>query len=260
MRICVISPKSRQGRTTAAILLGQALARTTSLDVTLTHMGLGSSMAKYLGFEDLVTDSTRSISQLARVVERGNLTPGDIKDFAIMVEPNVSFLSTHAPSTKVKDGLIVVKGLYEFENYSGVTIVDVATEIYEESTQYIINNSDMVLIATDQTNGSLEAFQQIMESEYAPPKNKVGIIITNFDPVVCSLREALKAYGVPRKKGTKISYNPYLVKESNKGHFSILAHRAHQDELRYAQLRVDILELAKLLGANLGFNPKWSEI
>lgn len=257
MKISVISPRNKQGRTTVSLILAQALAYTTKFEILVTYQGDDSAMPKALGVMEMTEDKTRSTSQVVKLIQSGGFSISELRDYMINIDNQLMFLNTATELTTVKDSVTLVNYMTNLEDYSMIQIVDIDTELYEDSTQELLSNSDLVLVVVDQTRASADQLKVIRETDVFPDPDKVCYIFNRFDPVIMSHRDTSKMYGIRQKRTVKLNYNPHIVKATNQGKIDTLVRLVEKKDIKLVDLETDMFEMAKFVGAHIGFAVKW---
>lgn len=258
MKIALLSPRHKQGLSTASILLAQTIAHTTTLRVHLTYTGGDyKSYLEYLGL-DYEEDKTRTTSQMVKLIETGSLSHAELEDYMIKIEDRFLVLNTSSDITTEEDSETLISYVLSNEDDNGtLTVIDVNTELDDDITQKIIKESDLVIIVAEQTRLSSEMAKRWMKSDYIEDDSKVVFIFNLFDPYVMSSRETAKMFGIRYRRTSKISYNPYIKKFCNERKLdNLLTYIKRKDE-RVFELNADLLECARLIGNQLGFHVEW---
>lgn len=264
MKVAVLSPLSKQGRTTISILLGHALAYMSSLEVCVTYLGLQSNMPKYLGVSELTEDKTRSTSQIIKLIESGGFTPEELVHYMISLDRQFKLLNTSTELTQLKDSEALISYISSIEDYNTIRIIDVDTELTDQSTQELIEASDLVVMVIDQTMESAEYIKNFKEdievAHMFPPDTKTIYIVNKFNPLIMSHRDTSKMYGIRHRKTSKVNYEPRLVKMANNGRLDETIRLIHKGNLHLLGLDQDVTDLARIVGNNLGIQVNWREL
>ncbi|WP_105614124.1 hypothetical protein [Vallitalea okinawensis] len=258
MKIAVISPGRRQGATTVSVLLGVALAQTQNLRVCLTHTGTYSeSINTFLGLKE-IQDKTRSLTQVIKLLEANAISGEEISDYCIKLGANLDIINTasHALSQADSDRLLsfVLQNLKH-----DVVITDVTTEFYEETTQGVIDSSDLVIMVLTQAKDILKKFELWRQSNYYKKLQDKGLIfiVNQYDPYVGAFRDMTKHLGLKHRRCCKIAYSPFIKRTGNQGKLHTILPYIMDKDVRVIELHNDIKECLHVITANLGMPMDW---
>jgi len=258
MKIAVMSPSRDQGITTVSILLGQALAQTQGLTVCLTHSGLqNNALESYLGQKNIV-DKTKSISQLIKLLESNSIGGNDVGEFCTQIVHNFDFLNT--VETNINDEVSARLLKFIIPNVKhDVVITDIVTELWENTTQQVIQLADIVIIVLSQNLLTVEKFNAWKESEYYNLlKGKpIMYVINKYDGYISAFRDYTKKSSLKHVQCCKISYSPFICKTANLGQLQTLLPYIIQKDLRVCELNNDIRECMQLIMAHMGEQFNW---
>ncbi|GFN30932.1 hypothetical protein [Paenibacillus xylaniclasticus] len=262
MRIAVISPDRKQGGTTISVLLALALAQTQNLTTCLTYTGNENrTITSFLGIKPQ-EDRTRTITQVIKLLEANAISGNEIVDYCTKVPgvPNLQIIETTADSITAEDNAKLLRFALENLNHQ-IVITDVVTEIYDEITGSVIDNSDLVVMVISQSR-DIAARLKIWESagvmKYLNQKGLV-FICNQYDPYVEAFRDTTKRLNLRHRRCAKISYNPYIKRTSNIGKLqTILPHIMNKDP-RVIELHNDLKECLTVVLANLGRRTVWPQ-
>lgn len=261
MKIAVISPDRRQGGTTISVLLALALAQTQNYTTCLTYTGHNnSSIAGALGIKPS-EDKTRSLTQVIKLLESNAISGDEIIDYCSQVPdvPNLQLIDTSSDSVTEEDNAKLLKFVIESLNHQ-VVITDVATEIYDETTETVLENSDLIVMVLTQSRDIREKLKHWEAEKILSKLNKKGLvfIINQFDPYVLAFRDTSKSLRLRHTRCAKISYNPFIKKTSNMGKLQTILPFILKRDPRVIELNNDLKECLAIVLANLGKKMVWS--
>ncbi|MDX8360762.1 hypothetical protein [Cytobacillus sp. IB215316] len=260
MRIAVISPDRRQGGTTASILLALAMAETQNLTSCITYTGNNNiSMSSYLGITK-VEDRTRNLTQVIKLLEANLITGKEIGDYCTKIGSNIQILDTASSSITDEDNAKLLE--YALEHLShDVVITDVATELYDPVTQAVLDKSDLIVMVLSQSQDIFRKLKVWHEEGVLEELDRRGLVflLNQFDPYVGAFRDYSKKLGFPHRRFCKISYNPFVKKESNVGKLHTIMPRIVKNDYRMIELNNDIRECLMVILSNLGRVTVWGD-
>lgn len=261
MIVALISPRFRQGLTTSSLLIAQALAAGTKLNVVLSYTGDDyKSLAEYTGL-DTSNDRTRSSSQLIKLIETGSLRANELIDYAVKVSSNMHILNTSSETTSIEDSEGLLRYFIQDSSDSGMLkIIEINTELDEQITQDVLTVADLVVVVADQTQKTAELYRKWKDSkEIAPDKHKTCLVVSRFDEMIMSSRDVARMYGIPYKRVSRISYNPQLPKFANEQRITDVIQYILNKNHHVYRLNADLMDCSKLIGNNLGFRIDWGD-
>jgi cellulose biosynthesis protein BcsQ len=260
MKIAVISPDRRQGGTTVSILLALALAQTQKYTTCLTYTGNDNrSITGCLGMKPS-EDKTRTLTQVIKLLESNAISGNEILDYCLQVPgvPNLQIIDTASETISDDDNAKLLKFVIENINHQ-VVITDVATEIFEDTTQTVIDNSDLVVVVLTQTREAWEKLKMWEAAKIMDRLDKKGVvyIFNHYDPYVEAFRHTTKRMNLKHRRCAKISYNPFIKRTSNMGKLQTILQYILSMDPRVIELNNDLKECLMVVLANLGRRTVW---
>lgn len=258
MKIAIYSPVRRQGSTSLSILLGTALAAKTTLKTCLTYTGTESdTFNMFLGLRQYA-DRTKSINQMIKMLQANAISGEDISDYLHKVVENIDLMHTSSDKTKKEESEILLSYILSHLPHN-LVITDVNSEPYEETTQKVLGEADLVVVVLSQGVDVIDKFKRWKESSYFPDPSKVVYVINRYDANVSAIRNVCKLIGVKYNKVAKLSMNPMIRKQSNEGKLGDLMTYILERDIRVIELANDMRDIALLVGGNLGIRINWKE-
>ncbi len=258
MKIAVLSPSRDQGITTVSALLGQALAQTQGLTVCLTHSGLENyDLESYLGQKNK-EDKTRSITQLIKLLETNSINGNVIDEFCTQIVHNFEFLNTVTTNISREVSSKLLKTVIPNANHD-IVITDIVTELWEDSTQQVIQLADIVIIVLTQNLNSIKKLEKWKKSDfYDFLKGKPTMYIVNkYDSYISSFRDYTKKLYLKHIQCCKISYSPFICRTANLGQLQTLLPYIIKKDTRVCGLNNDIRECMQVIMAHMGEQFNW---
>jgi MinD-like ATPase involved in chromosome partitioning or flagellar assembly len=253
VRVVVYSPVRRQGSTTVSILLGAAIAHVSALKSCLTYTGTESGIYnQYLGIQSQI-DRTKSINQMIRMMQARAVSKQDIGDYLQKLSPNLDLMHTSSETTNKEDSDQLLQYVFSKLPHD-VVITDINAEPYEESTQKILSDADLVVIVVSQGMDVVNRLKLWRDSQFFPDPDKVVYVVNGYDSHVSAIRDCCKLMGTKYNKVTKLSMNPYIRKQSNSGKLTSIINYALEKDIRVIELSADLRDLVLLVTSNLGIH------
>ncbi len=260
MRICVISPDRRQGNSTVSALLAASLAQTQNYSTCLTFSGSHNhSLESMIGLQT-VEDKTRNLSQILRLLESNAISEEDVRDYCVQVPviPNMQFIDTTSETVSEEDSSKLLQYVVSHLSHE-IVITDVTTEIYDDVTKMIIEQSDLVVMVLTQSKDVWEKLAFWKQSGWMEMLNKKGLlyIFNQFDAYVDAFRDTTKKLGLRHNRCAKISYNPFIKRMGNMGKLQSIVPYILDKDPRVIELNHDLKECLMVILANLGRRTAW---
>lgn len=258
MKIAVMSPSRDQGITTVSILLGQALAQTQGLTVCLTHSGLqNTALESYLGQKN-IKDKTKSITQLIKLLESNSINGNVIGEFCTKIVHNFEIINTDATNINVEVNAHLLKAVIPNVKHD-IVITDIVTELWENTTQQVIQLADIVIVVLTQNLLTVNKFENWKESEfYSLLKDKpIMYVINKYDSYISAFRDYTKKASLKHIQCCKISYSPFICRTANLGQLQTLLPFVIEKDIRVCQLNNDIRECMQVIMAHMGEQFNW---
>jgi hypothetical protein len=268
--ITFLSPDRRQGLTTVSSLIALALANTQNLNTALTFTGNNNnSINTFLGLTP-VEDKTRNLTQLVKLLESNAISGSEIADYCTKIHNVPNFLILDSASNAISDednGRLIKFAIEHLD--TDVVVTDVATEIFDDVTKQVIEQSDLIVMVLTQSRDiwkKLKVWEDVQwdanskEDQTIMEKlsSKGLIFIFNqYDAYVEAFRETTKKFGIRHRRCCKITYNPWVKKTSNMGKLHTILPYILDKDPRVVELHNDIRECLTVILANLGRRSLW---
>jgi hypothetical protein len=257
MRVAVISPVKRTGITTCSLMIGHMIAATQSVSVCMTHTGSNYDIRAFNGIEEN-EDMTRSISQVARLLEAKAIGPENLPEYCTKLATNIELMDTDSESITDEEGTNIMSFVYNNIPREFV-FCDINTELFEDTTQAILKASDAVILVATPSDKVMKAAQDYLLSEFWPKDKKTMFLVNLYDPQIASLSELSKMVGMKVRDTCKIRYNPLIMQNCNKGTLDTMTPYIIQKDPRVIELNIDLKECIQFLYAGTSRKVKWDK-
>jgi len=262
MRIAVISPDRKQGCTTVSILLALALSHTQNIPTCLTYTGNSNlSLAGAIGLKP-AEDKTRNLTQVIKLLEANAITGEEIQDYCIKIPgvTNLQLMDTASDTISDEDNTKLLKFVIGNMNHD-IVITDVATEIYDDVSRAVIDNSDLIVMVLTQSKDVRERLQYWEAAGILEQLNQKGLvfIFNHFDPYVEAFRDTTKRMGLRHRRCAKISNNAFIRRTANMGKLQTILPYILSKDPRVIELNNDLKECLLVVLANLGRRMSWPQ-
>ena len=261
MKIMVMSPRHGTGLTTVASLMADICSRKLGNQCILTHTGsYEAGMSRYLTTSK-GKDNLMNIHQIFKLLEVGDITGKDIKNYTIL-KGKLGIFDIYTEN-KLENEQRITKLLTKvFDEYSsGLAFIDVADELYSENLKEFMETASFFIIVITQSIDVISQFRTWMESTYWETIKKTGfiVIVNRFDKNIQPVDKIAKELGIRRSQFAKISYNPFITKQANNGKLLLATDFALSADYRYVELRADLIECIKIFTSNIGIPYRWRD-
>ncbi|XID94281.1 hypothetical protein ACF3MZ_07090 [Paenibacillaceae bacterium WGS1546] len=262
MKIAVISPDRKQGGTTVSVLLAVALAQTQNVSTCLTYTGnSNSSMAGFLGLQP-TEDKTRNLTQVIKLLEASAISGEEIQDYCMKIPgvPNLQLMDTASETISDADNSKLLKFVIGNMNHDMV-VTDVATEIYDDISRAVIDQSDLVVMVLTQSKEIGEKLKYWEGAGVMDYLNEKGLvyIVNQYDPYVEAFRDTTKRMGLRHRRCAKLGYNAFIRRTSNMGKLPTILPYVLGRDPRVIELNNDLKECLLVVLANLGRRTAWPQ-
>lgn len=260
MKISIISPDRKQGGTTISVLLALALAQTQNLTTCLTYTGNNNkSIDSFLGLKSM-EDKTRNLTQVIKLLEANAISGDEILDYCTQVPgvPNLQIINTASDTISDDDNAKLLKFVIGNLNHQ-IVITDVATEIYDDISKAVLDNSDLIVMVLTQSKDVGEKLKYWESTEVMKYLNSKGLvyIFNQYDPYVEAFRDTTKRMNIRHRRCAKISYNAFIRRTSNIGKLQTILPYILSKDPRVIELNNDLKECLMVILANLGRKMTW---
>ncbi|THF74756.1 hypothetical protein [Cohnella fermenti] len=261
MRISVLSPDRKQGGTTLGIMLALAMAQTQSYTTCLTYTGNSPTMANFLGIR-AAADKTRNLTQVIKLLEASAISGDEIMDYCLKVPgvPNLQIIDTAADRISAQDNAKLVKFVIENLNHE-IVITDIGTEIYEDISRSVIDNSDLIVMVLSQSKETGDKLKTWESAGVMDILNRKGVVFVfnQYDPYVEAFRNTTKRLGLRHRRCAKLGYNPFIKRTSNIGKLQTILPFIMNKDPRVIELHNDLKEIVLTVLSNLGKKTVWPQ-
>lgn len=239
-RILVMSPLHNMGATVAASMLSQCLTFTNKT-VTMLFTQAESLLPSYFGI-DQVTDPTRSVMQIVRLIDNGAISDKDILDYTYNLAKNLHLLNVADRSLTEKDRVQVISHVYN-RAATNVVVVDNSDDLETNFSRTLIEESDTIFIVVQPTVKAFQRLKLWVQSPQLKGNPNIYIIVNSYDEIVFSVRDMAKYIGFAANRVCKLHYNGWISKCCFTGTLHTILPLAREMDPRVANLKNDIEEL-----------------
>lgn len=258
MRVAVISPLNRSGCSVITTVLAQAAALTQDMKTMVTYTSRQRTLPVYLNLEGFLSDRTRSISQVVKLLQARAISADELDEFAIRVAANFYLMDTVSNTISDDEALMVQKFVYT-NSKSDLTICDISEALDDPNAQELLEISDAMCLVLNPDYVSIEMLHLWRESEYWPKNKPYLVIINRYDDPIIGLRPYAKRCGIETKFVSKLHYNPFIVKACNENFLVDIVPYAYEKDIRLLNIRGDIKELMSWITNISGRKLVWDK-
>ena len=255
-RVLVMSPLHQTGSSVASALVAQALTYA-NRSVTLAYTDAASLLPKYLGIKHQ-NDPTRSIMQVARLIQSQALDDNDILDYTVEYAKNVHLMSFNDAALNERDSANIIKHVYTHVP-TDICVVDGSDDIDTTITKNLISLSDLVFIVVTPSRKDFARLQYWLDGVALSKHPNVCVIINHYDDAIDSLRNMAKTIGMSANRVCKIHSNPFIRKLCLTGKFAEIVPYVKGLDPRVASLSCDLKELTQCVISTSAVMGKYSQ-
>lgn len=227
------------GTTVVATMLAQGVTFSNKTS-TLLYTRDDSTLPKYLGIES-VSDPTRSVMQIVKLIDNGAIQDKDILDYTYKYATNAYMLNTSDTSIADTDKRQIINHIYT-RTPSDIVILDNSEDISHPLTKAMLDVSDVVFVVVQPSAKAFERLKVWLTYTGLKDKDSVYVIVNNYNEVVYSVRDLAKHMGLPARRVCKLHYNPWITKCCITGTLQTILPLSMNIDARVANLSNDIKE------------------
>lgn len=261
MLVSFLSPRHKQGLTTAATLVADSISRQISQDVILMHTGVLDKGMKISMSIKATEDLTRSLTVLNSLIENNDIDSNEILEYCIQKSQYLRVVDpTDCGLREDKVNAIIDIMIRAITNR--LMFIDIATDIDEPNILSILEASDHFMVVLDQSVDCIEQLQELQKSEFWPKIQAKGVtyIVSKYNPCISSMRDFASKAGVKSVLCYPLEYNPFITKLSNEGSIDMVMDYAADGHHAYQKTYQDIKQLTIRLLTVLGLDYSWKDL
>jgi hypothetical protein len=252
----MLSPTWRSGTTAATVLLAHVCSFTQEMLTVLTYIGDRRTLPDCVGLGNALQDRTRSIDQIARLIETNNISPEELLQFTYKADTNLYLMDT-VSNLLTKDESALVQVHVTSQIPCDLSICDCNLELYDKYTQTLLENTDAVCFVIEPDATSMEQLKLWKESDYWPKDKKIFLLVNKYSETIAPLRTIARDVGIRFRDVCKLHYNPYIANRvNNKALLDIVPKVAGKD-IKTIQLANDMKEIAGWITSVTERKLKW---
>jgi hypothetical protein len=258
MKIGVVSPRRYSGATTAAVLIGSAIAQTQAQSVCLTTTGDTAAIKSFLNLTNVPKDPTRSLTLIARLLESKTIKASELEEYCQRASVNLRVLdSTNARLSGDEREMIL---RHVFANItSDVAICGITHDLSDNKAQIMLKERNIAIIATLPNNDALASAREWIQSGLIPKTAVVMTLMNNYQPEIAPLAELAAELGVKMRELCKLHQNPYIARFAWKRQSDALIPWIVRKDYRVIELNNDLRECMQFICSVSGRKLKWGE-
>ena len=254
MRIAVVSPLHRSGISTVTALLSLMFTWTQKVKTVTTYFG-DSDIPRFNGV-DPEPDLTRSISQLAKLLQEHAIEPDLIFDYCLPLMKDNYLLDTDSGAITLQERADILKFVFD-QVPAEFIICDVNGELGDETTTSILDLADIIIMVVEQYTQQYDEVKIYRESKYWPKDKTILYLCNMFDDKVGNLRAVSANLGVKHTTMCKIHYNPWIRKMCEAGTILDLVKAIVTRDTRVIELNTDLKECIGFICNTEGIKYRW---
>lgn len=248
LKVTVMSPLHQVGSSVVSAMLAQGITYSNH-SATLLFNQEDSKLPNYIGIDD-VSDPTRSVMQIVKLIDSGSIQDNDILDYTYNFATNVNLLNTADRTMSAKDKSQVINYVFK-RTPTDVVILDNSDDLSTLTSTHLINDSDVIFVVVQMFPKAFERLKIWLDYASLKDKANVYVVFAEYNEVVFSIRDLARYIGLPASRVLKLHYNPWIAKCCiNKQLHTILPLAMNKDP-RVVNLRNDILEFNAVLTSEM---------
>lgn len=254
MKVAVISPLRRTGISTITSLLGLAITWTQKLRCAITYFG-DSDVPRYNGIV-AGDDMTRSISQLAKLLQEHAIPPEAITEYCLSTIKDNWILDTTSSIVTVKQKADIVSFVFD-QVPTDFVVCDLDGDLGDPAFKGILESAEVVIVVFEPYRTQLDEIKRYRESKDWPKDKRILYMCNKYDPVIMALRNVSADLGIKHTDLAKLHYNPWITKMCDQGKILDLLKAIVAKDPRVIELNTDLLELICFFMNQTDNKVKW---
>lgn len=252
-RVLVMSPLHQTGASCIAALIAQGLTYDNKT-TTLMYTSPDSNLPNYLGVKN-IDDPTRSIMQVARLIDNDAIKDSDILDYTVQYAKNAHMLSLGDETLQMRDAVQIVQHVYR-RIPTDVCIVDNSEDIDSPITGRLLDHADCVFIVVSPSQKDYAHLKYWLTSTKMSDIDDIYVVVNYYDPVINSVRGISKQIGMAANTVCTLHYNPWIRKCClEKTLHTIVPHIKGNDD-RVINLKSDLADFSQVISTTTFKNAK----
>lgn len=261
MKVAFIPMVPHSGNTCATLLTSMALAYKQAKGVRVCFTGENRDITKYMGRDEDEKDVTRSITQVAKLLQARAISADELSNYCVKLGPNLELMDSYAEALTTGEMQDIMSFVFE-RSTTDITICDCADDYRDPLTQAVLGKCDVVVYVCDPSYKSLHRVVEFRESPEFKALSKDArqmLLVSEFDPVIKPLKQAAAEAGMTLRDTCKIRYNPYIAKGCERRDLHSVAVSVFEKDWRVLELYRDLLEITQFLLSATGEKIRWEE-
>lgn len=239
-KIITFAPLRQNGATVFGMLLAQALTYN-NLRTLFTFTEVGSRAPEYVSVKNL-SDPTRSVMQLVKLIELGALKSNEILDFSVAYGKNayVMDLSNRTLTEKTQRQTVrhVLKNVP-----TDIVICDDSTDSDNITSEALIEDSNQIFLVITPSPKNYEQLREWLRMSKFHDRKDVYVVVNYYNEAVGAIRDIAHAIGLPANRVYKLHYNPYIARCSINGALQEIVPYMYEKDPRLTNLIGDMRAL-----------------
>lgn len=252
-KVLVMSPLHNKGTTVVSSMITQCLAMNNKTSM-IVFTEPSSLLPMYLGSEGL-SDPTRSVMQIVKLIDNGSIDNDDIIEYASTMTTNAYVMNLADASLPDKDRVQVVTHIYSRVT-TNVVVCDNSEDIDTKFTKTLVSESDMIFIVIESSTKDYKRLKLWVNDPVLKNNPNIYVIINKYNEVIDSVRGIANFIGFPANKVCKVHYNPWITKCCLTGTLHTILPLAREHDPRVANLLNDIDEINQCIDSSIIMSSK----
>lgn len=261
MRIAMLPMSEHVGTTSATLLISMALAYKQSKSVRVCFTGENREVKRFMGRDEDEKDVTRSISQVAKLLQAHAISAEELSNYCVKLGPNLELMDSYAESLTKEETEDILSFVFE-RSSSDYTLCDLTTSYDDDISRAILKKCDIVVYVCEPSYVTLSRVETFRKSGAYKDLNENAsqmLLINHYDPAIMPLKKCAAMAGIPLRSTCKIHYNPYVSKGCINRDLQSVAISAFEKDPRVIELYRDLLECTQFIISRTGEKIRWED-
>lgn len=243
-KVLILSPLHQSGATSISVLLAQMLTYN-GMTSTLMFTQKNNNCPDYLDI-DVKHDPTRSIMQIVRLLDSGELADSEIIDYTNSVAKNCYLLNIVDESLPEETAKNIVTKVYS-RITTDIVVCDDSSDLLHERNDALIDAADVIFMVINPSEKHYAYAREWLASLSKEERERTAIVLNYYSEVIDSVRNIAKKLGIPASHLCKLHYNPWITRCCLTGQLQTIIPQVQVADPRVASIYGDMKELIQMV-------------
>lgn len=252
-KILTFAPLHQNGATVFSMLLSQALTYS-NMRTLFTFTQVESLAPGYVGVTGL-SDPSRSVMQLVKLIDIGSLKNNEILDYACLYEKNAYMMDLSNKTLTDKNQRKIVRHMFRSVP-TDVVVCDDSSDSNNMTSKALLEEADQVFLVITPSKKNYVQLKEWLELPHIKHRKDVYVVLNYYNEAVGAVRDIARSIGMKASHVCKLHYNPYITKCTLSGQLHTILPAMHGKDVRVTNLTGDFRELLSCVSSEMMLSKK----